>query len=227
MTLLPPRNIFWGSLMIGLGLLLLAGCGTPRERYQVLSVFFDGVPNPDTAKPAAGGNGPVASVPVRMVTQHKPYAEENCAACHRSESGNILDFSDAYKACVKCHAKVPQERKLMHGPVARGECRWCHAPHESAEEALFKDTPIRVCTQCHDTHLLGNNPPEHTDGKTSCLQCHFGHGGDKQYFLKPASPPASAPASQPDTAPALNLPPNGPPASSDQPATGPGKERVP
>jgi hypothetical protein len=58
---------------------------------------------------------------------------------------------------------------------------------------LLKDTPVKVCTQCHDRQLLGNTPPEHTDGKTSCLSCHDGHGGVDEYFLHPAG---AAPATR-------------------------------
>jgi predicted CXXCH cytochrome family protein len=204
-----PRNIFRGALVMALGLLLMAGCGTPRERYKVLSFFFDGVPNPDAVKPVTA-NVVTAVRASRLVTQHKPYADNNCAPCHRSASGDIQEFSEAKKQCAKCHAKVPDERRLMHGPVARSACWWCHAPHESAEPALLKDSPIRVCTQCHDKQLLGNNPPEHLDGTTSCLLCHYGHGGDARYFLKPATTgpagvPEPASSTTPSTEPALNL----------------------
>jgi predicted CXXCH cytochrome family protein len=230
-----PRNIFWGGLMIGLGLLLMAGCGTPRERYRVLSFFFDGVPNPDAVKPASGNTGAVAQEAARVVKQHKPYAENNCAACHRTAAGNIQEFSEAYKQCVKCHPNVPRERRLMHGPVAREACRWCHAPHESTEPALLKEAPVKVCTQCHDRQLLGDHPPEHVDGTTSCLRCHFGHGGNARYFLTPpaaaatipASPTGGGPFTAPASTPALNLAPTPTPSTAGAPATAAGKERSP
>jgi predicted CXXCH cytochrome family protein len=231
MTGTPLRNLFWSSLLIGLGLLVVAGCGTPHERYKVLSFFFDGVPDPDAVKPTTDQTGPLVPVVTRVVKVHAPYGENNCAACHRTASGDIQEFSEAYKACVKCHPKVANERKLMHGPVAREACRWCHAPHESAEESLFRDTPIRVCTQCHDQQLLGNNPPEHMDGKTSCLKCHFGHGGDARYFLKQSAGTALAPsdaATRPlETEPALRLPPQTDSESKDAIGSQPGKEQGP
>jgi len=111
-----------------------------------------------------------------------------------------MEFDEAYKMCVKCHKDVSTQFVRMHGPVANAACRWCHAPHESTEPALLKDPPIKVCTQCHDQQLLGNNPPEHTDGKTSCISCHGGHGGPERYFLKPQAHPQwpdTRPATQP------------------------------
>jgi predicted CXXCH cytochrome family protein len=197
MTIKVPRNVIWGGLLVGLGLVLLAGCGTPRERYRVLSYFFDGVPDPDAVKRVTNAGGVQVPVLARTVIQHKPYADNQCDVCHRSARGEIQEFSEAYKQCVKCHKTVSNERVLMHGPVAREECRWCHAPHESAEPALLKDTPVKVCVQCHDKELLGPNPPEHLDGTTSCLDCHYGHGGDGRYFLKPPPTSQPAPASAP------------------------------
>jgi predicted CXXCH cytochrome family protein len=219
-----PRRLA-GMLLMLLGIVMAAGligCGTPRERYKTLSFFFDGVPDPDApAKRGSGGDvQQTVFVGKRIVSQHKPFLDNRCAECHNSATGDIQDFSAAYSACIKCHKKVPTERDLMHGPVARAQCKWCHAPHESTEPALLKDTPIKVCTQCHDKQLLGSNPPEHVDGKTSCLQCHFGHGGTARYFLKPTTlptgapdgnTPASADATQPAT-PATA--PAGPPATA-------------
>jgi predicted CXXCH cytochrome family protein len=176
----------WLMLVAGLlGIIGLLGCGTPKEQYKTLSVFFDGVPNPDSPTLSrVDSQGQVVKGAPRILSQHKPYQENQCSACHRSSSGEIQDFELAFGACVKCHKKVATEHTLMHGPVAREQCKWCHTPHQSTELALLRDTPIKVCTQCHDSQLLSNTPPEHVDGVTSCLTCHFGHGGEKRNFLK-------------------------------------------
>jgi len=208
----PTRFRLAGAFLVLLGiatLLVLWGCGdTPRERYERLSVFFDGVPNPDAPKRKSYddfGHATVAAV--HIVSQHKPFIDNQCAACHASASGDIQDFALAYNACVKCHKTIATDHTLMHGPVARAQCKWCHAPHQSTEPHLLKDTPINVCTQCHDKQLLSAFPPEHTDGQTSCLQCHFGHGGTARYFLKSAAAPNTTPATSPATAPADAPPP--------------------
>ncbi|HUO09476.1 MAG TPA: cytochrome c3 family protein [Phycisphaerae bacterium] len=200
---------------------LWIGCSTPQEKYRTLSFFFDGVPNPDAPKHVAQTQdtkeGLVFVAAVR--SRHKPYIERKCDACHRSASGNIMEFDEAWKSCLNCHSKIPTEHALMHGPVAAAgfkgaqpTCRWCHTPHESRELSLLNDNPVKVCTQCHDAQLLGPKPQQHLDG-TSCVQCHFGHGADlkNSHFLKPggmqerpATRPdaASQPASQPATTPA-------------------------
>jgi predicted CXXCH cytochrome family protein len=73
----------------------------------------------------------------------------------------------------------------MHGPVVAAACLWCHAPHESAFSALLKDEPRNVCIGCHDQGLLGTERvPAHADESRSCLDCHYGHGGTRQYFIR-------------------------------------------
>lgn len=175
-----------GLLILG-SILILAGCGTPRGRYRVLSYFFDGVPNPDAPKVVKTIN--LTSVDlgkpaVAVVSRHKPFVEGKCDSCHRSDSGMMIEFADAYKGCAKCHSTVAFKYPRMHGPVATAACQWCHTPHESYEPALLKGPAIKVCTQCHDQQLLGPKPAQHTDGSTSCITCHHGHGGPEAYFLK-------------------------------------------
>jgi predicted CXXCH cytochrome family protein len=198
------RTIFL-RMAIALPLLLavlVGGCGSPRERYRVLNFFFDGVPNPDAPKVKTDTQTSTAArvITATVVSRHKPFIDAGSDSakcdeyCH-GRSGVILDFQQAYQACVKCHTKVSTSLPKMHGPVAREACKFCHAPHESTQPYLLKDDPVKVCTQCHDQQLLGSKPPEHLDGTTSCLNCHFGHGGHDSYFLKPAAaPPATVPA---------------------------------
>jgi len=193
------RKVALSMVTLGLGILLVAGwggCGTPRERYHTLSIFFDGVPNPDAVKKPKLEEGTLVAVVTRHVTQHPPYRDNKCDSCHRTDEGEIQDFNTAYKQCIKCHKPVTQEHARMHGPVVREDCRWCHAPHESAEPHLLKDKAVKVCTQCHDKTLLGATPAEHMDGKTSCLDCHSGHGGAQRYFLKTTTSPAQPAAKQ-------------------------------
>jgi predicted CXXCH cytochrome family protein len=201
-----------GAMGVLVWLALLVGCATPQERYRVLSFFFDGVPDPSAPQkvvPQANldANQEVVST-VAVMSRHKPYVTNQCAVCHESAEGIIMDFEKAYNQCVKCHDKVKSGHPLMHGPVVQDACKWCHTPHESAEPALLKDTPIVVCTQCHNRQLLGDKPVEHLDGKTSCLKCHFGHGGDARYFLKSAATTTAPAADEPS---GLNPSPGGAP----------------
>ena len=211
----PCIRMLWrvAGLLVLISAVGWMGCGTPQERYQVLSFFFDGVPDPDAPKGVVdprlmATTGP-AVMQVKIVSRHKPYVDNQCNSCHRSATGIVTEFTDTYKGCVRCHKTVMTDYPRMHGPVARGLCGWCHTGHESTQLALLKDTPIKVCTQCHDNATLGSKPQQHNDGVSSCLSCHFGHGGKEEFLLKPEGRPewpgrgaGSQPASQPGSQPA-------------------------
>ena len=81
------RKLALGMLTLGLAVLLIAGCGSPRERYQTLSTFFDGVPDPDAVTKPTFEQGTLVTVATRHVTQHAPYRDNKCDACHRSGDG--------------------------------------------------------------------------------------------------------------------------------------------
>jgi predicted CXXCH cytochrome family protein len=166
------------------------GC-TPTNRYKVLSFFFDGVPNPNApaAGVAAGGAGaPAAGKTVRTVYYHKPYLDNNCQACHTSagQTFSPLGMLDS-RMCLKCHQSVTRQYPVMHGPVALGDCLWCHSPHESTYAHLLKAPDPQVCVQCHERDLLPSLPAVHQDPAAGCLQCHMGHGGNAHKFLRPAA----------------------------------------
>jgi len=203
----------WSKLVaIGaVGLLLLVvgglwGCGTPRERYKVLSFFFDGVPDPD--KPVAKATTQSVFAQQRVfgkaaVSVHAPFKQGLCDSCHKTATGAVMDFGEAYKRCETCHKETRKQYPRMHGPVALGECRLCHRAHESTEPHLLAADSIKLCTQCHDAQLLSPKPWQHTDGETPCISCHSGHGGTEANLLNergkkpwPSTRPTTAPATQ-------------------------------
>ena len=192
------------------------GC-SPEKRYQVLSFFFDGVPDPNAPPVAVDDEGNPIEGPgfvggtgnfVRAVV-HKPFADNDCASCHGANTGKFEDFQKVESnVCGKCHAQVATQFPVMHGPVAVGECNLCHAPHESTVKHLLKEESPAVCTQCHLPELLPAEPPDHVAATRSCLDCHMGHGGHQRGLLRAdytpgdaTTRPATQPATQPATAP--------------------------
>jgi predicted CXXCH cytochrome family protein len=169
---------------VGAAILLLAlwaGCTVTPENYKLLSTFFDGVPDPAMSGPSGntGGADPRKSP---TYTLHRPFAEEKCEECHRGGGHPSRDDSSI---CLNCHAAIPTEHPIMHGPVAAGACMWCHAPHESPHAHLLRDVDRKVCAQCHTPAMLTNTKvPEHSDGTSSCLTCHYGHGGTVRFNLR-------------------------------------------
>lgn len=163
------------------------GC-SQQKRYDVLTFFFDGVPNPGGVK---GGPAPVAYV-------HKPYAENKCGSCHASDDidmsiSRAVDIAEIPPTvCLKCHQGVTTEYPVMHGPVVSVQCLLCHAPHDSTLPYLLTGTSPRLCGQCHTPENMVPVRPEHNDAKADCLSCHFGHGGPSHGLLRPKQPVAGA-----------------------------------
>lgn len=192
------QRLLKSHLAIGIVLLLTAGtflgC-SPEKRDKVLRFFFDGVPE----RTASGTKSTAAmSGPTRYV--HKPYAEQKCDSCHPASdlqleigmASNVTPLESS--VCLKCHGNIPNEKPVMHGPVAAAECLMCHAPHESGVAHLLRLRSPRLCMQCHAAGTTLSTRPEHHDDKADCLECHVGHGSTKHGLLKPAPASATQPA---------------------------------
>ncbi len=181
-----------------------SGCTVTKSNYKTLSLFFDGVPDPNAPAGAVDPSTGVVSVGA-SVSIHPPYAQDNCSECHRARVRMTRNDSGL---CMKCHAGKEREYERMHGPVAAQACLWCHHPHESQQKHLMRGTDRVVCSQCHMPELLNaERVPEHADAARGCLECHSGHGGARAFLLRdsvaslPASTPASASAPAPAVAP--------------------------
>lgn len=184
------------ALAIGTSCALLTiwgGCSVEKN-YDVLSFFFDGVPDPNaTTLTRADALRQMRDSPTYTI--HKPFAEDKCEDCH----GRRFNLSKQDSSiCLKCHEGVPDEQPRVHGPVAAAACLWCHTPHESAYAALLKGPARGVCSACHEPSLLGTDTvPQHKpDDTTSCVECHSGHGGTVRYFLKQNAPGVKAAAAR-------------------------------
>ena len=190
----------WATVQLLFVLLLLpqmpwVGC-SPQRRYEVLSLFFDGVPDPNAPRVAADVERDAQGNPIVRASSfaHKPFEDGNCGACHTNTTGSFGDFDKVGDdVCLKCHADVPHAYPRMHGPVALGLCNQCHLPHESSVRPLLRDDPAVMCTTCHVAELLPPAPPDHFT-KRNCLDCHGGHGGTEAGLLRGGWQPATRPA---------------------------------
>lgn len=176
------------------------GCTVTPENYSTLSFFFDGVPDPAAARP---GGKPGDTTLATAVVVHPPFAQENCEVCHKTQyRPNRNDPS----ACLTCHQTVKDRHPWTHGAVAGGACLWCHAPHESARTWLLRAPDRTLCAQCHSASMTAASPvPAHADPEAGCLSCHFGHGGENSFMLRPGATALSPPPT-PASPPALNAP---------------------
>lgn len=160
-----------------------------EKNYDLLSFFFDGVPNPDALPIMASSGDPAAIRLSPTYTAHSPYLNGKCSECHgRGFSPKVIDVD----VCVTCHEGVRDAYRYMHGPVAFGACLMCHVPHESAYKALLKVDSRALCMQCHEVSMLSvDTVAEHGDETARCLSCHVGHGDSQRYLLRDGSRPGS------------------------------------
>jgi predicted CXXCH cytochrome family protein len=161
----------------------------------MLSFFLDGVPDPD-AKPGtvqARGGKPAAGPPTYL---HKPYADNNCGACHENTNDIFARAKVRQGICVECHGAALVEYPQMHGPVASGLCSSCHTAHLSQTPHLLRYASPRICTQCHELPTLSEGVAEHRSAAADCLSCHSGHGGVDRKFLLVHSAATTRPAAE-------------------------------
>lgn len=214
----PPHGgsgVAAGLIVAGVLLACLwAGCSIEKH-YATLSFFFDGVPDPAAKDRVAEAGGITAAIRNSPTySYHKPYAEEKCTECHTDRFQ--LTGQDS-SLCLKCHADRTTEHPRMHGPVAAVACLWCHTPHESAQPHLLKKPARDVCIQCHEQNMLSTQRvPAHADAARSCLECHFGHGGTSQFFLRDGAS-AAKPRPQPSVPPSPATPLDAAPATPSTP----------
>ena len=110
------------ALGVSAGGIVWFGCSVEKH-YDLLSFFFDGVPNPNALPVTATAGDPISMRQSPTYVAHTPYVERQCDSCHRSR----FDTSRVgAEVCLPCHEGVETEYRVMHGPVALGACLWCH-----------------------------------------------------------------------------------------------------
>ena len=158
-------------------LLWWGGCSV-ENNYEFLSKIFDGVPDPNAPGKLDGKSIANSST----YSEHRPYVDEACTACH-TDPTNLFLYSEDLGLCIQCHDQINTQYAYMHGAVTGNACLMCHNPHISALSNLLRENGPGMCLQCHefDTEQL---IPSHLDLERSCTDCHSGHGGDSPFFLR-------------------------------------------
>jgi len=87
------------------------------------------------------------------------------------------------ESCVtsKCHSGMGKE-KYVHGPVATGECTFCHQPTASHKFKPIKNVS-KLCNDCHDKTFNAKvvHPPV-KEGE--CSACHDPHQSSYRFQLR-------------------------------------------
>lgn len=93
----------------------------------------------------------------------------------------------AEKACFQCHKKSLFEKKVVHKPLAKGNCVSCHNPHVAAHDGLLQDKLGDLCLSCHEKSFeaKGKRQVIHEPVRQGkCTTCHDPHSSNYQNLLK-------------------------------------------
>lgn len=176
---------------------ILLACCAESTKHQVLTFFFDGVPEPGEEPPPegyprlAGGaasrpfNHPTTQTsPGGVVHAHPPYAQSKCGGCHDPSTGRLVRQPDE-GLCRICHTKAFDDARFVHGPVAANACLFCHHYHSSDRPAMLLGEPRSLCLHCHKLDDIAASHSADADiERRSCIECHDPHKGSNRFFLK-------------------------------------------
>ena len=165
------------------------------EQHKALTFFFDGVPPPgqeylqgESLDPNSPELAQTGQTPAWYI--HEP--RKDCSICHgkrkqRSFSSQTYLTAPVPKLCYNCHTDYTASAPFVHGPVAVGQCLFCHNPHKSKIEHLLIAPEPGLCYQCHDIdtiELIAAHLPKQL---SACTDCHNAHASSAKTLLKDSS----------------------------------------
>jgi len=163
-----------------------------KEKHDILKFFFDGVPplgqnnnrdglpNADFRATSQVPEGPVWYV-------HEP--RKDCTNCHdknkqRSMPGQTFLKVTIPELCYQCHSNYTKSYRYVHGPVAVGQCLYCHNPHASKIKALLIEPEPQLCYRCHDQFSIELVPAHFSKRMSMCSVCHNPHASSISTLLR-------------------------------------------
>jgi predicted CXXCH cytochrome family protein len=176
----------------------MVGCQS-EAGYRVLTFFFEGVPPPGSIKITDRIKKTVQRVPptpeeiadkkmaARLAKQkhggkHKP--ARDCNNCHRGSLGS--GRRDIKKPipdlCYSCHTDYHSSGDNLHGPVAVGECLFCHDSHASRYTKLQTAPQPNLCYMCHTQEDVALTDIHKDVLNSICTDCHDPHTGSLTEF---------------------------------------------
>ncbi len=93
-----------------------------------------------------------------------------------------VDMQD--KTCVdgSCHGDL-QSQKVLHGPVAQGNCMSCHTQAEPKHHTFkLSHEPDKLCQACHVMQMRTVVHKPVREGK--CSECHDPHQSNHRFLLR-------------------------------------------
>jgi predicted CXXCH cytochrome family protein len=187
-------------MLAGLFSVIIAGCDR-EARYKILTFFFEGVPPLDgeenameteittveeATQPAVAQKKNVSRIlQQRRFTKHDFVTD--CNKCHMGGMGSgerqlIRPMPDL---CYSCHTDYYATDGYLHGPIAVGECVFCHNPHKSKYVYLQEAAQPELCFRCHVRGNMVTITDHQEKLETICTDCHDPHVSSMKMLLKP------------------------------------------
>lgn len=190
-----PRPTSIGLMLLVFFGVLVVSCDEV-EHYNTLTFFFDGVPplgQEGLQEELINSNFQESTQrrPKQLWYVHEP--QKDCTLCHgkgkqqRGFSLQVRLTAPVPKLCYGCHADYTVSAPFVHGPVAVGQCLFCHNPHKSKIEHLLKEPEPKLCYLCHDINTVELIPAHFTNQQFACTDCHNAHVSPVKALLKGAS----------------------------------------
>ena len=163
------------------------------EHHKTLTFFFDGVPplQQEGLQEELVNSDSQETHPKQLWYVHEP--QKDCTLCHgkrkqqRGFSLQVRLTAPVPKLCYGCHADYTVSASFVHGPVAIGQCLFCHNQHKSKIEHLLKEPEPKLCYLCHDINTIELIPAHFTNQQFACTGCHNAHASPVKALLKGAS----------------------------------------
>ncbi|MDA3786611.1 MAG: multiheme c-type cytochrome [Deltaproteobacteria bacterium] len=95
------------------------------------------------------------------------------------------DPARAVKGCLDCHLQKEFSGKIVHKPVAEGQCTQCHSPHVAKFKGLLQRQGGDLCYSCHEEakKSFSQGVQHQPVQEGQCLACHSAHASEQKGLL--------------------------------------------
>jgi len=171
--------------------IFVVSCDEVR-RYEVMTYFFDGV-EPLGLQGFEGEffdpNSPEPAQPPEKPLWYVHEARKDCTNCHDTgrqsrAPGQAYLIAPVPRLCYDCHDNFAISAQFVHGPVAAGQCLFCHHQHKSQIEHLLKDTMPELCYRCHEIDAIELAHAHLRRRLSTCTDCHHPHASSAKALVK-------------------------------------------
>ncbi len=129
----------------------------------------------------------------KIAYKHAPVAEGDCTDCHEQRlkehpvkgKKSFELVAKGADLCYQCHDAM-NRKKVVHPPVAEGDCLDCHQVHGAANRYLLDvgEDQSQLCLTCHDSDPFRRKFMHGPAAVGACTKCHNPHQSDQKSLLR-------------------------------------------